>query len=74
MPDIDVELCPPGTMAAMEALEAKLRLIHEDEAYRAVWQVSQAHLGPYKGPKYEDELDRVTAILTARRPAPEAKP
>lgn len=66
-PDIDVEICPPGTMAAMRALEAKLRLIHDDDAYRAVWRVSQARLGPYRGPKYEEELDRVTAILTAHR-------
>lgn len=64
-PDIDVEICPPGTMAAMEALEAKLRLIHDDPRYKAVWQSSQIHIGRYEGPQYEEELDRVTAILTA---------
>jgi hypothetical protein len=63
----ELETCPVGTMDAMTALEAKLRQIHDDPRYMAVWQVSQAHIGPYKGPQYEAELDRVTAILTAHQ-------
>ena len=34
----------------------RLREIHDDPRYRAVWEIAQLHRGPYDGPQYEAEL------------------
>mgnify|MGYP001608579524 CR=1 FL=1 len=42
--------------AVSTALTSKLRVIHEDEQFRTVWQIAHIHLGPYDGPTYTQEL------------------
>lgn len=48
------------------ALVAKLRLIHGDGRYLAVWQIAQNHIGPYSGPQYEAELAALDAALAGK--------
>lgn len=48
-------------------LLARLHEVHADGRYQAVWQIHQAHCGPYSGPQYDKELDGLDAALTAWR-------
>jgi hypothetical protein len=68
-----LETVPEGTMAALASLVDRLHLIHDDERYLSVWQVSQAHLGPYNGPQYTEELSNADAILTRHRSTQDGK-
>lgn len=45
------------------ALVRRVRLIHEDPEYRAVWESAQLHRGPYRGLKYGYELDSLEGEL-----------
>jgi hypothetical protein len=41
----------------------KIDMVHNDPAYYGVWATSQMHIGEYKGPKYDGELDELKAAL-----------
>lgn len=49
---------------ALATLVDKLDAVHADERLRAVWTVSQMHIGAYAGPTYTDELAAARAALT----------
>lgn len=51
---------------AAQALVDKLYEIHKDERFQRVWQVAQAHLGPYEGPQYGKELHALDKALVGR--------
>ncbi|HSE03749.1 MAG TPA: hypothetical protein VLK35_06295 [Methylomirabilota bacterium] len=53
---------------AATALLVKLDAVHADGRYAAVWQISQMHVGPYDGPKYEVEMAALRAALTPPTP------
>jgi len=38
------------------ALINQLTVVHDSEAYRAVWHLNYSHFGGYTGPHYADEL------------------
>jgi hypothetical protein len=42
----------------------KIDMVHNDPAYYGVWATSQMHIGEYKGPKYDGELDELKAALS----------
>ena len=48
---------------ALEGLISKLDEIHGNSAYKGVWEISQIHCGPYRGPTYTEELQRARAAL-----------
>ena len=41
----------------------KLETVHDDPRYRRVWEIAQAHQGPYDGPKYEQELGELKEAM-----------
>jgi hypothetical protein len=43
----------------------KIDMVHNDPAYYGVWATSQMHIGEYKGPKYDGELDELKAELAS---------
>lgn len=47
------------------ALVGKLKIVHNDPRYRAVWRVSHEILGPYCGPKYDQELKDLSNAIHA---------
>lgn len=58
-----------GTVTeAARALVAKLNEVHADPRYMAIWYLAAAHGAPYDGPKYEAELQALTAALAERTP------
>lgn len=52
-------------LPAAMSLVGKLKIIHELEEYKAVWHCAQIHRGPYKGPKYDKELEALEAAIRA---------
>ena len=54
------------------ALVKQLDLVHAHPNYHSVWSVSQLHIGPYVGPKYEDELKALKDSLSRHQQAPNA--
>ena len=50
---------------AAKVLEAKLRVIHADEKYQAVWTIAKGHVGQYSGPKYDREQLALVVALAA---------
>lgn len=52
---------------ALRNLTDRLRLIHEDDRYLAVWTIAQAHLGRYSGPDYVTELEAAEQALARHR-------
>lgn len=50
---------------AAKALAAKLRAIHDDPKYKAVWVTAQLHSGSYSGPQYGKELAALEKALEA---------
>lgn len=50
---------------AGEVLLKKLKLVHDSAEYEAVWHISQSHVGPYKGPTYNEEMDTLKAAISA---------
>lgn len=66
-------MTPRDIRSAATALAARLRFVHQDENYMGVWQLAQAHLGPYQGATYTNELEELEAALEAAdSPAPVA--
>jgi len=49
---------------AATALLAKMDAVHADPRYVSVWTVNQIHMGPYTGPKYDDEMTDLRAALS----------
>lgn len=45
----------------------KLKVIHADPAYQAVWTLAHLHHGPYHGPEYADELRALSACVETLR-------
>ena len=58
---------------AARALVDRLDFVHKHPAYMSVWQISQMHVGPYMGPQYKREFDRLKAAL-ASQPTQEPLP
>lgn len=56
---------------ALGALVDRLAYVHQHPQYVSVWVISQAHVGPYQGPNYIEELDDAKALLVAAPPAQE---
>lgn len=52
---------------ALGNLIKQLDFVHGSPEFRSVWTVSHIHVGPYDGPKYEDELN---AARVALKPTP----
>ena len=48
----------------------KLKLVHDSAEYETVWHISQSHVGPYKGPTYNDEMDKLKAAIAAAEGKP----
>lgn len=48
---------------AANNLVNKMQAVYDDPAYSSVWTISQAHVGPYKGPKWEKEFNELKAAL-----------
>lgn len=44
-------------------LVRRLDEIHEDPAFKSVWMLHQLHAGPYRGPKYDQELEGARRYL-----------
>src|SRR5690606_31138804 len=55
--------------AAADALCKRLRAIHDDPTYKAVWDRNHFRHGPYTGPNYADELARLERAILSRLPA-----
>jgi hypothetical protein len=55
--------------AALENLTSRLREVHEDERYRAVWACAQLRYGPYTGATYTAELEAAEDALTSPAPS-----
>lgn len=48
---------------ALKDLLDRLDVVHEDERYKSVWQISQLHVGQYKGPTYEEEYNNARRLV-----------
>lgn len=55
---------------ALRGLVRRLDEIHADGRYKAVWEISQLHVGPYIGPTYVEALNAARAALAAGRNEP----
>lgn len=62
---LDGAACSPNLLSAAMKLCGKLRIIHGLDEYKAVWHVAQIHRGPYRGPKYDQELEALEAEIEA---------
>lgn len=49
--------------AALEGLVRKLKAVHADSRYMAVWQLYDLHGMRYTGPQYDKELEAAEAAL-----------
>lgn len=49
--------------AAAYQLVNRLLMVHEDADYQAVWNIAQAHRGPYRGMTYTDELEALRVLV-----------
>jgi hypothetical protein len=57
-------LCSSDLLAAARALCEKLRAIHDDPQYQAVWTLAYAHGDIYRdGPNYKTELEALEAEI-----------
>jgi hypothetical protein len=64
-PHLILALCELARAA--EAFEERLKAIHDDPKYSAVWSSWQIHHGKYDGPRYVQELHDLSAKLAAVR-------
>lgn len=48
---------------ALKGLVERLDYVHEDPAFKSVWEISQLHMGPYTGPTYVEALAEARAAL-----------
>ena len=53
---------------AAQALVDCLQHVHQHPDYLSVWTSNQLHNGPYKGPQYFAELNRLIAALEGEDP------
>lgn len=51
---------------AAQQLVDRMKMCHEDAAYKSVWMVNQLHVGSYKGPTYTYELRQLEQALKDR--------
>jgi hypothetical protein len=49
-----------------KALAAKMKMIHRNPSFRAVWLNAANHHCPYQGPTYELELKALNSALRKR--------
>lgn len=52
---------------ALENFINKIKTIHDNPEYRAVWESAQIHRGSYKGPTYIEELKNADDTLKQYR-------
>ena len=52
--------------AALRALVSRLDAVHAHPAYMSVWQISQIHVGPYRGPTYTEALAQAREALEGK--------
>ena len=56
--------CKDLLSSAMSLL-GKLRIVHSSPEYKRVWEIAQAHSGPYEGIQYVDEMDDLEKAIEA---------
>jgi len=44
----------------------KLKLVHNDPKYLAVWHLWFSHFGDYDGPQYGEELEKLQTVLNRK--------
>lgn len=50
-------------LEAASELLTKLDEVHENETYKSVWFVNQLHTGPYTGPTYTEEFEKLRTTI-----------
>ena len=53
-------------LKALKELLERLDFIHLSPEYMAVWEVSQLHIGQYKGPTYVEAFEQARRVLHER--------
>jgi len=66
--EMEAELAERDELETLaQAFIDKLKVIHADPAYQAVWTLAHLHHGPYHGPQYADELRVLSACVETIR-------